>query len=432
MKTLQVFEKPMTKTICSAVALALAVMLAFSTLVPRASLANAQTGDPAITKSQVYGKVSEINASAGLIVLKTAAGSVVSASVNEKTVFQRMPPGETDLTKAAPSSLTEIAVGDGVVARGFVEADRKSVPAQKIIVVSQSDIAKRNAAERAKWAGGVKGIVSSVNPQTKELTVTSRSLMGASQAVIIPISDKVQMKRYPADSIPKYSEAKSSKFEDVKIGDQLNARGEKNTDGTRLTPEEVVTGSFKIVGGTITAIDPATNELKISDLQTKKPLTIVLKPDSVIRRFPQGGPGMFGGGPPGQAPGGQAQGQGQGQTAQGAGAQGQPRPQGGGAGGPQGPPANGQRPGGGMSMADMLERLPTISLNDLKVGDTIILSTTQGANPERLTAISMVAGVEQLLAMMAARQQQPAGGGQRPSADLNSSFGGMFGGAGLP
>jgi co-chaperonin GroES (HSP10) len=428
MKILQVFEKPMTKTLCSAVALALAVMLAFSTLVQTASLAHAQTSDPAITKSQVYGKVSEINASAGLIVLKTAAGSVVTANVNEKTVYQRVPPGETDLTKAAPASLTEIAVGDGVVARGFVEADRKSVPAQKIIVVSQSDIAKRNATERAKWAGGVKGIVSSVNPQTKELTVTSRSLMGTSQAVIIPISDKVQMKRYPADSIPKYSEAKSSKFEDVKVGDQLNARGEKNTEGTRLTPEEVVTGSFKIVGGTITAIDPATNELKISDLQTKKPLTIVLRPDSVIRRFPQGGPGMFGGGAPGAA-----QGQGQGQTAPGAGAQGQPRPQGGGAGGPQGPPGNGQqRPGGGMSMADMLERLPTISLNDLKVGDTIIMSTTQGANPERLTAISMVAGVEQLLAMMAARQQQPQGGGARPSADLNSNFGGMFGGAGLP
>jgi hypothetical protein len=308
------------------------------------------------------------------------------------------------------------------------------VPAQKVIVVSQSDIAKRNAMERAKWAGGVKGIVSSVNPTTKELTVTSRSLMGASQAVIIAISDKVEMKRYPADSIPRYTEAKPSKFEEVKIGDQLNARGEKSADGARLTAEEVVTGSFKIVGGTITSIDTATNEIKINDLQTKKPLTIILKPESVIRRFPQGGPMMMGGGGPGGAPGaGQGQqGQGQGQGAAAGGPPAQPRPQGGAAGGPQGPQGNGPRPGGGMSMADMLERLPTISVNDLKVGDTIIMSTTQGANPERITAISMVAGVEQLLTMMAARQQQGPGGGQRPSSDLNSSFGGMFGGAGVP
>lgn len=423
MRTLQAFEKTiMKKTLCS-LTVALTVMLAFGVL---ARPASAQTSDPAITATQVFGKVSEINASAGLITLKTAAGSVVAASVNEKTTYQRVPPGETDLKKAAPAALTEIAVGDGVVARGFVATDRKSVPAQKIIVVSQSDIAKKNAIERAKWAGGVKGIVSSVNPTTKELTVTSRSLMGATQAVIIAISDKVEMKRYPTDSIPRYSEAKPSKFEEVKVGDQLNARGEKSTDGTRLTAEEVVTGSFKIVGGTITSIETATNEIKINDLQTKKPLTIILKPDSVIRRFPQGG--MMGGGPGGGAGAGQGQ---QGQGAQAGGAQTQQRPQGGGAGGPQGPQGNGPRPGGGMSMADMLERLPTISLNDLKVGDTIIMSTTQGANPERITAISMVAGVEQLLTMMAARQQQGPGQ-QRPSSDLNSNFGGMFGGVGLP
>ena len=131
---------------------------------------------------------------------------------------------------------------------------------------------------------------------------------------------------------------------------------------------------------------------------------------------------MGGGGPPGQGP---AQGQAQGQTAQGAGPQGQ-RPQGAGPGGPQGP-----RLGGGMTMADMLDRLPTISINDLKVGDTIIMSTTHGSDPERVTAISMVAGVEQLLTMMAMRQQQ-GGGPARPSGDLNSNFGGMFGGIGLP
>ena len=413
----------MKKTLWS-FTLAVTVILALGVL---AQTASAQTSDPAITATQVFGKVSEINASAGVITLKTAAGSVVAANVSEKTTYQKMPPGETDLKKASPASLTEIAVGDGLVARGFVADDRKSVPAQKIIVVSQSDIAKKNAAERAKWAGGVKGIVSSVNPTTKELTVTSRSLAGTSQAVIIAISDKVAMKRYPADSIPRYSEAKPSKFEEVKVGDQLNARGEKSPDGTRLAAEEVVTGSFKIVGGTITSIETATNEIKINDLQTKKPLTIILRPDSVIRRFPQGGPMMMGGAPGGAAGAGQGQ---QGQGAAAGGAQAQQRPQGGGAGAPQGPQGNGPRPGGGMSMADMLERLPTISLNDLKVGDTIIMSTTQG-NSERITAISMVAGVEQLLTMMAARQQQGPGQ-QRPSSDLNSNFGGMFGGAGLP
>ena len=82
-------------------------------------------------------------------------------------------------------------------------------------------------------------------------------------------------------------------------------------------------------------------------------------------------------------------------------------------------------------MADMLERLPVITINELKVGDTILMSSLPGADPTQLTAISLVSGVEPLLTMMAARQQQ--GGQGRPQAvDLNGSFGGMFGGVGVP
>ena len=88
------------------------------------------------------------------------------------------------------------------------------------------------------------------------------------------------------------------------------------------------------------------------------------------------------------------------------------------------------RPGGG-SMADLLERFPTISVGDLKVGDTILLSSLAGADPTQLTAIQVVSGVEPLLAMVAARQQQS--GQPRPqNVDLNGSFGGMFGGIGVP
>src|SRR5207248_6850119 len=143
---------------------------------------------------------------------------------------------------------------------------------------------------------GVSGIVSSVNPSTREITVSSSSLTGQTQSVIIPITDKVLMRRYPPDTVPKYSEAKPSKLEEVKVKDQLRALGDKSADGTHLSAEEVVFGTFKIAGGTVTAIDVANNQIKINDLTTKKPLTIVFKPDSVIRRLPQGAAMMFGGG----------------------------------------------------------------------------------------------------------------------------------------
>jgi len=407
----------------------------------------AQQTDPAITATQVFGNVTEINASAGRMVLKTPAGSMVTVNVNEKTIYERMPPGETDLKKAVTSSLTEITVGDGIVARGYVTADRKSVPAQKIRIVSQSDIAKKQEAERAEWRRrGVSGIVSALNPTTKEVTISSRSLMGPAQAVIIPITDKVKLRRYPPDSIPKYSEAKPSKFEEVKVGDQLRALGDKSTDGTRLTAEEAVFGTFKIAGGTVTAIDAAANKITISDLQTKKPISIALKPDSVLRRFTaMMGGGM--GGPGGGATGGATGGAG-GPARQGAGTQGastqSPSAQGPGAQGAgtqsstaqgpgsQGAGGQGPRPGApGANMADMIDRLPIISLSELKVGDMIIMSTLAGSDPANLTAISLVTGIEPLLTMIAARQQ--TGGQPRPqNVDLNSNFGGMLGGIGGP
>jgi hypothetical protein len=268
--------------------------------------------------------------------------------------------------------------------------------------------------------------VSSINPAAKEITITSRSLMGASQAVIVAVTDKATMKRYSADSIPKYSEAKPGKFEDVKVGDQLHARGDKNADATRLTAEEIVSGTFRIAGGTVTAIDVAANKISMNDLQTKKPMTVVVRPDSVLRRFVQmmGGGAAGGSGAPGQG----------GPGAQGAGTQGAGRPAPGAQGaGAQGPGGQGPRPGGpggpGMNMADLLERLPVISINELKVGDTVIMSTLPGSDPSQVTAISLVTGIEPLLQMIAMRQQ--AGGQPRPqNVDLNSNFGGMFGGIG--
>ncbi|MFS8085646.1 MAG: hypothetical protein ACMG6H_08455, partial [Acidobacteriota bacterium] len=161
--------------------------------------------------------------------------------------------------------------------------------------------------------------------------------------------------------------------------------------------------------------------------QTKKPLTILLRPESVLRRLPEGG--MFGGGMGPGGPGrpnagGTAPGQGQGKPPT------TPPATGGGGAGAQ---AGGPRPGGGgMNLADLLERLPVISIKDLKVGDTIIMSSLQGADPNQLTAISLVAGIEPLLTMMASRPQGGGQGGRPQGVDLNSSFGGMFGGVGVP
>jgi co-chaperonin GroES (HSP10) len=386
------------------------------------SIAVALGQAPAVVS--VIGEVKAIDSAANQMVVRADSGVLFTVTLSDKTQYLRVAPGETSLTKATKITLADVGAGDRVLARGRGAADQKTVPALQVVVMSKADLAKKQEQERAEWRRrGVSGIVASVNPSTQEITVSSRTLMGLPQSVIIPVTDKVMMRRYPPDTIPKYSDARPSKFEEVKVGDQLRALGDKTPDGTHLTAEEVVFGTFKIAGGVVTAIDAATNQIKITELQTKKPLTIILKPESVLRRVPAGG-GMFtagmGAGGPGAGGGGPAPGQGQGQA--------QPRPQGAGPGGPQG--AGPGRGGAGMNMADMLERLPIITLNDLKVGDTIIMSSLQGSDPTQLTAISLVAGIEPLLTMMAARQQTGGQAGRPQGVDLNGSFGGMFGGIG--
>jgi len=225
------------------------------------------------------------------------------------------------------------------------------------------------------------------------------------------------MRRYAPDSI-KFADAKTAKFEELKIGDQLRALGDRNPEGTQFTAQKVVTGAFRNVGGVVTSIDASTGEIKVNDLQTKQPLTIVVKQDSVLRKFPpadQMGAMMMARGGPGGAPGGAPA------TSSGAGAS---------SSGPGGPAGGMRTGGGGMNMQDMLERLPTISTADVKVGDTIIVSSTQGADPNRLTAISLISGADTLLNMLAARQPQQAG--PRAAPNPSAGLGGVQFGIGLP
>ncbi len=374
-----------------------------------AAPAAGQAGDPNVTANHAIGEIKVIDPAAKQLVIKTDAGSLVTVALSDATPYKRLAPGEKTLTNATTIAFTDLGEGDRVWARGKVSDDRKTVAATALIVMNKVDIAKKQEAERAEWKRrGMLGLITAIKPETKEITISSRTMAGM-QSVTIPVSDKVEMRRYAPDSI-KFSDAKPATFEELKVGDQVRALGDRSVDGASFTAEKVVTGAFKTVAGVVTAIDAATGEVKINDMQTKQPLTIVVKQDAVLRKFPAAGEGgmMMGGGggarpaPPAGAPAG-AQGAGPG-------------------------PGGGMRPGGGMNIQDLLERLPTIAVADVKVGDTIIVSSTKGADPTRLTAISLISGADTLLTMMAPRPQGGGPSAPNPSAGLGAA---QFG-IGLP
>jgi len=170
----------------------------------------------------------------------------------------------------------------------------------------------------------------------------------------------------------------------------LRAVGDRSADGASFAAEEIVTGAFQTHAGTVKSVDAAKNEVVITELQSKKDVTVSLASTSVLKKFPEQMAQMMaarqaggGAGGPGAAGGGQMQ----------------MRPAGGGQGGP------GAGPRGGID--EMLERFPTITAADLKVGEMIAISSSKTASLDRITAIKLLAGVEPFIraAQMSAASQ---------------------------
>jgi hypothetical protein len=417
-------------------------LLAFSLAMTAAAAFGQTAATPA---NNVLGDVVAVDAASKQIFVKTDAGAVVVVFVSDATPIQKNPPGETKTDKATPYTLAQIGAGDRILALGRLSDDGKTLPVpRRIIINTKAEVAAKHEAESAEWRRrGIVGVVSAVNPESKEITVTTRTAEGP-KPVIIPASSTVKLRRYAPDSI-KFADAKPSAFEEVKPGDQLRAKGDRSEDGSRFTAEEVVTGTFRTAVGTVKSVDASKNEITIEQAQDKKPLTVVVRPDSVLKQFqlppevlammsggggaapggaaaPGGGQQPAAGGTPrvvvqGGAPGGAAPGAGNGQGGPGGGGQGQ----GGGM----------RRMMGGDMVQQMLERMPPVTLADLKPGTMIIVSSTVGVDPSRVTAIQLVSNIEPLVAMMSRRPGGAGGAGGMGMAGMGGGGGGLSFGFGI-
>jgi len=326
-------------------------------------------------KTRVGGQVTAVDPQAQHVTIKTANGDMTVA-VGDRTFLLRMPPGENDVKKAAKITLSEITTNDKLLAIGEESGDHKTLEASTIYVLTQADVAQIHQKEEEDWQKrGTNGIVTAVNPGAQTF-----SMKVGQHEVVVQASEKTAFRRYSPDSA-KSVDAKPSSLAEVKVGDQARVLGNKDADGGKIEAEQVLAGTFRQIAATIDAVDPQTHQLKVKDLDTKKFLFIRVDSDSQMNKLPpematmlarrfQGGRGEGRGGGSGAAP---------------------ARWQGGGPGGGE------ARGGRGGDMAQMLEHLPPMPLTDLKKGDAIMVLTTQGSDPTKVTAIRLLAGVEPLL-----------------------------------
>jgi Cu/Ag efflux protein CusF len=369
------------------------------------ALAWAQTA-PSALKS-VVGEVASLDASAKQIKVKADDGAVYTIALEDNTSYLHIPLGEKDLKKATKIALSDIAVGDRLLARGPFTEETKSIAAKTIVVMTKADLAKKQDRDRAEWQKrGTAGTVTAVNADTKEITINTH--VRDSKPLVIDATSAT-FRRYAPDSV-RFTDAKPSAFSELQIGDIVRALGDKNEDVTRLKAEEVVFGSFQTIAATVVSVNAATGEVVVTDLKTKKPVTIQTNQNTMLRKLDErmarfmalrmhpdaasaggGSPGAGGApGPGGASPTRPPEAQSAGATG-GSGSADSGRPSYGGAGGPRGP-------GGGFDLQQMLERSPVLALADLKKGDALIISSSKSADGSSMTAFSLVAGVEPFLA----------------------------------
>lgn len=348
--------------------------------------------------TQKVGAVKSINGNA--LVLTADGGSEVSVTVASNAKIVQVAPGEKDLKSATPIALTDLQVGDRILVRGRATDDAKAMTAVGIIAMKRTDVEAKKAQDRNDWqTRGIGGLVSAVDPATGTITI-STGTGATAKTVAIHTTKGTVLRRYAPDSV-QFDDAKPAPLDAIKPGDQVRARGTKSPDGSEFAADEIVSGTFRNLAGIITAIDTSAQTVSLTDLISKKSVVVKITQQTQLRKVPAqmaqmiafrlkgAGAGASGaGGAPG--PGSAAQagglpngGQHSGSPGAGAGAAGNGAA---GAGGGRG------------DFQQIVNRLPASSLTDFQKGDAVMVVSTQGTDAGGVTAITMLGGVEPILA----------------------------------
>jgi len=369
----------------------------------------------------LIGTVEKIDSGAKTLALKTAKGDMPVIKYDDRTQFIMMPAGETDTKKGTRGAAADVSNGDRVIARML--PDDPSKPAVFLYFEKQNAIAELHKKTDEEWATqSVYGTVKAIDPAAKTIVISARGGFGPAKDVKLDLSGRVEFERFSLDT-GKY-EASTAGLTPIQMGDQVRLIGQKNGDGSEIKVEAIQSATFKSLPVTVRSVDAAAGTIAGTDIATKKPIIIMVKADTQLKRlddqtalqmarrlnptFQADGDGRGG---RGGGRGGNAAGGGRGDFA-GGGRAFAGRGQGGG----------GRAGRGGGDPNKVLDSQPTIQLADLKAGEPVVVTGGPTADLAKLTATSVVAGVDPILRAAPDRGADPLAG--------NWNFGDLGGGGG--
>lgn len=368
------------------------VLIASITVLSLIGISRAQAKPAGPGSAQVARAVGTIKTiQADSITVVPDSGGEINGTLTGSTKILRVPPGEKDLKNATLLTAQDLQPGDRVLVRGSASADGHFIAALAVIVMKQGDLSAQRQREREDWQKrGVGGLVSAVDLVSGTITISSGGF-GATHTIAVHTAKNTILRRYAPNSV-KFDDAKPAPLDQIKPGDQLRARGTRSPDGSELAAEEIVSGWFRNIAGTISAIDTASNTLTVQDTIGKTAVVVKVSADSQLKKLPPefaqriamrlkasaGGNGDHGTGTQASMMGG---------TPPSAGSSMPRRPGAMQNGNGNGPP----------DLQRLLSRLPNSSLADLQKGDAVMIVSTQGGSAETATAITLLSGVEPIL-----------------------------------
>jgi hypothetical protein len=326
------------------------------------------------------------------ITLTPDSGPDSAVTVQPETRIVRIAPGEKDLQNATPIQLQDLQVGDRILVAGKTAEDNQSLAASSIVVMTHSDLAAQHQKDLQDWQKrGIDGVASAVDANAGTVTITV-----SGKNVVLHTSKTTVIRRYAPDSV-KFDDAKPSAIAEIHAGDQVRARGERSADSGELAADEIVSGTFRNIAGTVNSVDASSSTVTVHDLLSKKNVTVKVTADSQLHQLPAemaqrmaarlkrtAGGAAAGAASAGAAPGSDSA---NGQNGHPAG--GSATTAGGGNGGSR-------RPGGASDLQQMLGRLPAVALSDLHKGDAVVVLSTEGSAGVG-TVITLLTGVEPIL-----------------------------------
>jgi hypothetical protein len=338
----------------------------------------------------LIGTVEKVDTAGKVLAVKPDKTDQTAVKFDDKTQFLRIPAGETDTKKATRAAAGDVSVGDRVIARLREGEDGK--PAVFLYFSKQAELAQRKEKTAEEWKSGVSGLADSVDQAGKKIVITVRG-PGPAKSVALDVSSNIlDVTRFS----PETGKNEPSTLASIRPGDQVTVIGQKNADMTAIKVDAITSGFYKTLPVQIKSIDTAAGQIMAMDLASKKPITISIGPDSVLKKLDdataqqlarrlnptiqaegRGGRGGRGGGGgdaapvaiPGAVPDGAAGGRG-------------------------GRGAGGGRP---LDLAKVVDQAPVITLADLKPNEPIVVAGAATDDLSKMRALRLISGVDPIL-----------------------------------